>query len=377
MQAAAISRLSVAQDHWPSRFLFRRIGVMLSGHDREGRRLMRLVGIAAAFAALLTVGRPAGAAEPYHLRIGWVVVPADMIPLMFLKPGLAPHAGKTYIPELIHFSGTPTEMTALATGQLDLAALAYSTFAFSIENAGIGDLRVIADTFQDGVPGYHTNEFMVRDDSPIHSVEDLKGKVLATNETGSAVDIAMMAMLAKHHITTRDVTILEVRFPDQKAMLQEKKVDLIPAVEPWGYDPQLRAFARTLFTQKQAIGRTQMIMQVARAGFLAQHRAVMVDFLEDYLRVLRYLTDPAHHDEAVKLVTEATRQPASLYRSWLFTKRDYYRDPDGLPDLKALQANVDLEKQLGFLRSALEVDKYADLDLVKEAARRLGDMADH
>ncbi|HZU88992.1 MAG TPA: ABC transporter substrate-binding protein, partial [Stellaceae bacterium] len=278
---------------------------------------MRLVGIAALFAALLMAGTPAGAAEPYHLRIGWVVVPADMIPLMFLKPGLAPHAGKTYIPELIHFSGTPTEMTALATGELDLAALAYSTFAFSIENAGIGDLRVIADTFQDGVPGYHTNEFMVRDDSPIHSVEDLKGKVLATNETGSAVDIAMLAMLAKHHLTTRDVTILEVRFPDQKAMLQEKKVDLIPAVEPWGYDPQLRAFARTLFTQKQAVGRTQMIMQVARAGFLAQHRAVMVDFLEDYLRVLRYLTDPAHHDEAVRLVTEATKQPASLYRSWL------------------------------------------------------------
>ena len=50
-------------------------------------------------------------------------------------------------------------MTALATGELDTAALAYSTFALGIVNAGMDDLRVIADEFQDGVPGYHTNPF--------------------------------------------------------------------------------------------------------------------------------------------------------------------------------------------------------------------------
>lgn len=334
---------------------------------------MRLVGIAAAVVVALLAGLPAKAAEPYHLRIGWVVVPADLIPLMFQKPGLAPHAGKTYIPELTHFAGTSTEMTALATGNLDLAALAYSTFALTIENAGISDLRVIADTFQDGVPGYHTNEFMVRKDSPIHTVEDLKGKVLATNETGSAVDIAMLAMLAEHHIPQNAVTIIEARFPDQTAMLKEKKVDLIPAVEPFGMNPELRAFARTLFTQKQAVGRTQMIFQVAREGFLQKHHAAIVDFLEDYLHALHWLTDPAHHDEAVKLVTAMTKQPAAMYQGWLFTRRDYYRNPEGLPDLKALQANVDLEKKLGFIRSPLDVKSYADLSLVKEAARRLAD----
>jgi NitT/TauT family transport system substrate-binding protein len=344
---------------------------MLSGHSPERKANMRLVGIVAALAVALLAGLPAKAAEPYHLRIGWVVVPADLIPLMFQKPGLAPHAGKTYIPELTHFTGTSTEMTALATGNLDLAALAYSTFALSIENAGISDLRVIADTFQDGVPLYHTNEFMVRKDSPIHTVEDLRGKVLATNETGSAVDIAMLAMLAEHHIAQNAVTIIEVRFPDQTAMLKEQKVDLIPAVEPFGMNPELRAFARTLFTQKQAVGRTQMIFQVARESFLQQHHAAMVDFLEDYLHALHWLTDPAHHDAAVELVTAMTKQPAAMYQGWLFTKRDYYRNPEGLPDLKALQANVDLEKKLGFIRSPLDVKSYSDLSLVKEAAQKL------
>ena len=130
-----------------------------------------------AFAAPALFGHwPALAGEAYHLRLGWVVTPADLVSVMFTKPGLAPHAGKTYIPELTHFAGTPAEMTALATGELDCAALAYSTFALAIENAGMTDLRVIADVFQNGVPGYHTNAFVVRKDSPINTVEDLKGQ---------------------------------------------------------------------------------------------------------------------------------------------------------------------------------------------------------
>jgi sulfonate transport system substrate-binding protein len=328
--------------------------------------------MAAALVVLLLGQPPVQAAEPYHLRIGWVVTPADLVTLMFVKPGLAPHAGKTYIPELTHFAGTPAEMTALATGELDCAALAYSTFALGIENAGMADLRVVADMFQDGVPGYHTNDFVVRKDSAIHTVEDLKGKILASNQVGSAIDMAMRAMLAKHHLQDkRDLTIIEVRFPDQKAMLKEGKVNLITAVLPFGYDPELLAISRPLFTQQQAMGRSQMIIQVAREGFLQKHRAEMVDFLEDYIHTLHYLTDPAHHQEAVDIVVEATKQKPSLFESWIFTQKDYYRDPNALPDLDALQANVDLQHQLGFLRSPLEVKKYADLSIAKEAAQRL------
>jgi NitT/TauT family transport system substrate-binding protein len=114
-----------------------------------------------------------------------------------------------------------------------------------------------------------------------------------------------------------------------------------------------------------------MILRVARDGFLQKHRAEMVDFLEDYLHALRYLTDPTHHQEAVEIITQATKQKASLYEDWVFTDKDYYRDPDALPNLDALQANVDLQHQLGFLRTPLDVKKYTDLTIVKEAAQGL------
>ena len=332
---------------------------------------MRLARLALlALALLLPIPRPARA-EPEHLRIGWVVAGADLATLMFAKPGLAVHAGKSYVPELIHFQGTPTELTALATGELDIAALAYSTFALGIVNAGMQDLRIIGDEFQDGVPGYHTNGFVVRSDSDIHKIEDLKGKVIATNQRGSAVDMAARAMFAKHNLQDkRDVTIIEVRFPDMKAMLNEKKADLATTPLPFGADPELLSFARPLFTQADAIGRSQMIVRVARAGFLKEHRPTMVDFMEDYIRALRYLQDPAHHDEALALLAEVSKGKPELYR-WAFTKEDYYRDPAVLPDLEALQKNIDLQRELGFLRASVEVNKYADLSVAQEGAKRL------
>ena len=60
-----------------------------------------------------------------------------------------------------------------------------------------------------------------------------------------------------------------------------------------------------------------------------------------------------------------------MFEGWIFTDKDYFRDPKALPNLEALQANVDLQHQLGFLRSPLDVKKYVDLSITTEAAQRL------
>jgi sulfonate transport system substrate-binding protein len=332
----------------------------------------------AAVAIALALALPARAEEAPHLRIGWVVVPSDLAPLMLAKPGLAPHAGKTYIPELTHFTGTSSIVTALAAGELDCAAIAYSTFAVAIENAGLTDLRIVGDSYMDGVGDYHTNDFFVRNDSGLRTVEDLKGKVLATNEAGSAIDMAARAMLAKHDMQDkRDVTIIEVPFPGMKAMLHDGKVALIAAASPFGYDPELLSFAHSLFSQKEALGPSQMIVRVVRGSYIEEHRAALVDFMADYLDALHFLVDPAHHDEAVALVASVTKQKPELYASWLFTKTDYYRNPGALPDLDVLQANIAAQHQLGFLKADLDVKHYADLGIVKDAAAELASAAGH
>ena len=325
--------------------------------------------VAAAVALALT---GAAQADPAKIRIAYIV-PAGDAPLALLgKPGIAQHEGKSYTLEFTHFTSTPTMISAISAGEVDLVPFAYSSFALAVENAKLDDLRIIADGFRDGVPGYYSSEFMVLNDSPIKTVEDLKGKVVTSNGAGSAVDIALREELKKHGLTDKkDYTLIESAFPNMKSELIDHKVDLITGVTPFSQDPALRAAAHALFVQKDAIGVSQMIVFAARADFLAKNRAALVDYLEDDLRELRWYNDPAHHDEAIKAVTDFTKAPAALFQSWLFTKGDLYHDPNGMPDLDALQNNIAAAHGLGFVPTELDPHKYADLSLVKEAAARL------
>jgi len=328
---------------------------------------------AAVIGAFVALAPAAARAEPVKIRISWVAIVSNIPSILFLKPGIARHDGQSYVLEPLHFANTPLMVPALATGEIDIATLSYSAFALAIQNAKLDDLRVIADEFQDGVEGYYSNEIMVLKDSPIRTIEDLKGKTLSSNGPGGAVDMALRAMLRRHGLEDkRDVTIIEVSLPNEKAVLAEHKVDVITSATPFSQDPELRRIARTLFTQRDAIGTTQMIVWAARAGFLAKNRAALVDFLEDTIRARRYYTDPANHAEIVALAAQFSKQPVDKYESWLFTKSgDYYRDPDAKPDIVALQRNVETQHELGFLNTTIDVASFTDLGLVTEAAARV------
>jgi hypothetical protein len=73
----------------------------------------------------------------------------------------------------------------------------------------------------------------------------------------------------------------------------------------------------------------------------------MLDFMEDYLRALKYLSD-----SPITLrwwrYRAGDQAEAVAVRGLAFTKDDYFRDPAALADLDALQANIDLQLKLGF-----------------------------
>jgi sulfonate transport system substrate-binding protein len=323
------------------------LGVLWVGHDR------------------------AGAADPVKIRLSYVVPISNWGAMLPEKKDLAQHLGKSYQLEVTRFAGTPPLITALAAGELEVANFAYPTFPIAVQNAGIGDLRVIADEFQDGNPGYFSNQFVVLADGPIKKVEDLKGKVIASNAAGSAVDIAMRAMLRKHGLEDkRDYTVIEAPFPAMRAMLAEKKVDVVPGVLPFAVDPELKKISRVLFTTADAIGVSQFTMWTARKGFIDKNRAAMVDFMEDTLRIVHWYLDPANHQAVMEICGRLVKQPPERF-SWVFTNEDNYRDLDMKPDLAALQRNVDLTRDMGFIKASFDVSKFADLGIVEEAMKRL------
>jgi sulfonate transport system substrate-binding protein len=320
---------------------------------------------------LVLFGSGIARADPVQIRVAWVAPIANWISIWLDKKELATHYGKSYTFVPVHFAGTPPMVTAMANNEVEVGDLAFSTLPIAIRNAGLDDIRVIADDFQDGVDGYWTIPFAVLKDGPIKKVEDLKGKVVATNAEGSAVDIAMKAMLHQHGLEpNRDYTVIEAPFPAMKAMLAEHKVDLIPDVLPFALDPQMQKIAAPLFTAKDSIGVSEFVSFQARKPFIDAHRAALVDWLEDTLRILHWYLDPKNHDEVAQIAGRFVKVPPQRM-GWVFTKTDAYRDPNMMPNLAALQRNVDLMKELGFAQASFDVKAYSDLSMVEEAAKRL------
>src|SRR5665213_420514 len=172
-----------------------------------------------AFATMLAIATGGGAAnaEPVKIRAAWIATPASLIPILFAKPGLAKHQGVTYQFEELHFQGTPPEVTALAAGEIEIATLNFATLPIAIVNAGLTDIRVIADETQDGVGDYATVQYQVLKDSPFKKPEDLKGKIVAVNAVGTGVDIGLRTLMSKHGLQAgRDYTVIEVPFPSMK-----------------------------------------------------------------------------------------------------------------------------------------------------------------
>lgn len=339
---------------------------------RTENRWLRMA-MASAFASVVVLATfPAHSADPVKIRVGWVVAPANLTPVLFAKAGVAKHLGKSYVLDPVYFSASPSMITATVVNELDVAALGFSSLPFAIQNAGLTDLRVIADEIRDGQGDYFSTQYLVRKDSKINSVADLKGKVLATNGLGSGVHMAMTAVLKKAGLEDRrDYTMIEASFPTHAAILKEGKADLITSLPPFVFAPDLQAMARPLFTQKDGLGTSELSFWTARESFIKNNRAVLLDFLEDNIRAVRWYQDPANRDEAIELIANFLKRPRAAFEPWLFTKNDFYRDRDTVVDLKALQNNIDVMADIGVLKERLDVSKYADLSLVAEAGLRL------
>ena len=141
-----------------------------------------------AFAAVALFGTSAAqSADPVKIRASWVAPVSNWASIWLEKKDLPSISVNRTCSSPCATRARPPMITAMANGELEVANLAYSTLGIAIQNAGLDDIRVIADEFRDGMPGRYTHEYLVLADGPIKKPADLKGKVIGTNAAGSAV----------------------------------------------------------------------------------------------------------------------------------------------------------------------------------------------
>jgi sulfonate transport system substrate-binding protein len=341
----------------------------------ERKPLSHLRSVTAALACtvfLFGMAKSAGA-DRLRIRIGYQATPDKLIPMKLGRTDIAPYLGKSYDVDFVLFQASSIEVTALATQDIDIATLGYSSFGIALDGAKMGDLRLVADGYRDGVTGFYSNEFMVLKDSPIRAVEDLKGKVLASNGVGSVVDIAMRYITKKHGLADkRDYSLIEASLPNMLPMLLQGKADLVTVNAIYTHNPKFVGAARSLFTERDALGVTEFAFYCARLDFLQRNRAALGDFFDDVVRVTRWMLTSQNRDEAIRMLSEVSKQsPDVLATYYLLPGEDVYRDPDARPDVDALQHNLNAMLELGFIKSRIDVAMHTDLSLIDDAVARL------
>ncbi len=96
----------------------------------------------------------------------------------------------------------------------------------------------------------------------------------------------------------------------------------------------------------------------AGIGFIAKHRAALIDFLEDYVSAIRWRENP---ETAPR---RSTSFPASRSSPRVFSKAgSWYR----ARITEMVTANIHVEQELGLVKEALDAKEYADLGPLKEA----------
>ena len=298
---------------------------------------------------------PARADGPVELRIGWVQV-GHVTPMYDIlvkrHPEIFPHYGKSYKFAGVRFNGTTPEIQALAVDELEIASMAPSALHARRHQREARHAHRLGPASRTASRAGTTSPMSCARTARSRPIEDIKGKRVATNAIGSASDTAMRIMLRKHNIQDSDFTTIETNFANMFPMIEDGKVDLI-AVLP--QDVKRVARQRPLphaLHRGEARGPAETVAWAMRADFIAAHRAALVDFFEDHLRALRWFLDPKHHDEAVAIAAQVTKQkPDEL--GYFFTQDDFYRAPDCMPDIAAGQKEIDDLVRLGILKDGI------------------------
>ena len=310
-------------------------------------------------------------ADPLKIRADWIVLPGFFAPLIPTVPQYGPnvyrHYGKSYVVEPIHIQGGSTTITSLAVGDTDLATLSPQTLVFAVANAKL-DVHIIGLQIATEVPGYLQSYFWVHA-SEIKRIDDLKGRVIGISQRGAPASGAAEMVMIKHGFhEPRDYRFLEVPLSAQFAALEEHKVDAAVLVAPFHLQARQDPGLKPLFGVADAFGTVETVMWAVKSDFLAKNRAALVDFLEDNIRMRRWMFDPKTRMDAVKQLADTAKVPIARFADWVYSNGDYYYDPDAMVDVALLQKNVNDMKTAGIIAQAIDVRPYVDMSLATEAA---------
>ena len=256
----------------------------------------RTVLVALAISALLLLGRLAGVAyanDSLSLRFAFQDRVGSVIPILAVKKGFFKAQQLTI--KALRFSSGPACAEALYSGAADIAGMGDTTAIIMVTRSP--DVAIMGSH----ATGEHRHRIMVRETSPIHTLEDLKGKQLAVKK-GTSTYGGLLAALGKANISPADIRVIDLTPPTMTEALLAGSIDAFAASEPTPSAAEQKG-AREL-TTLGGLGNVYPILILARRGKLAGGAEAFGRFFNAMRQAEAYAA--RHPDEIARLMADET-----------------------------------------------------------------------
>jgi ABC-type nitrate/sulfonate/bicarbonate transport system substrate-binding protein len=303
---------------------------------------------------------------PVKIRMGWGIPAEEIKYVMMEHPEVAEHLGSAYEIEWQQFSGTALGVQGLAAGTLDCATVGGLSVANGLDQ---GADIVILGEFIEERSTHMSTRWMVRKDSGIDSLDDLRGKKVATNAVGGSTDY-----LQDFHIEQetgleagRDYEKVEVPFGQMQETLLSGRVDMGLFPQPFYGAIQATGEVKSMFRLTDQIEPFVQLLNGCTREFVEEHEDAIRRFQEDWERIADWIQEPGNRDAVIEASAAATEIPADVLGRFLLTERDYYRPPNGAVSLDALQEEWDFFRERGGIGQELDVRDHVVEELLPPA----------
>lgn len=142
---------------------------------------------------------------------------------------------------------------------------------------------------------------IVQKDSPIKSIQDLKGKRVALNK-GSNVHYLLLKLLEANKLTLQDIQVVYLPPADARAAFERGAVDAWVIWDPFFAAAERQIGARVLSTGENLVSNHQFYL--ADRKFAEQHPEILKTVVNELNTTTQWVSQ--HQDDAAKLLEKPT-----------------------------------------------------------------------
>lgn len=246
----------------------------------------------------------------------------------------------------------------LISGEIAFGILPWTRTVSARDNGN--NLVVIAGS------GYEEPTTVVRRDSGINSLSELKGKRISLPAAGGMKDLASQTLFKEYDITPENTEIIRLPSGDAAMLaLLSGRVDATTNVEPYATMAVELGIGKIIARGKDVLPKTPGCSITTTDEFLQDRPDVALNFLKAILKAEAFCNEEP--EEAAKISSKYIGIPARIIREALKYNRPHI---DITGSMDAMMRIVGLMKELGYIK-AIPQD-FCNFELLEKAKAELG-----